>query len=339
MSEKKNDSCRLGKVGGEAIIEGVMMKSPERHSIAVRKEDGSIVYKNKENKTIKTKYKFLGIPLIRGITNFIETLLLSYRTLDDGTNMLGIMDEEEPSKFEKWLEKKLGKNAFMSVVMGISMVFALLLVAFMFVFLPVFITNGIGTLLKTELGFWRNVIEGVLKIIIFVCYLYLASLIPDMKRVFQYHGAEHKSVFCFESGEELTVENVKKFKRFHPRCGTALMFVIILISILVSAIIPAGISQWLRMALKLLTLPLTVGIGYEYVMYAGKHDNPVTRFFSAPGLWMQRITTKEPDDSQIEIAITALKLSMPSVFPDYEPENAVMFEEEKKEQENDEKNG
>lgn len=339
MSEKKNDSCRLGKVGGEAIIEGVMMKSPERHSIAVRKEDGSIVYKNKENKTIKTKYKFLGIPLIRGITNFIETLLLSYRTLDDGTNMLGIMDEEEPSKFEKWLEKKLGKNAFMSVIMGISMVFALLLVAFMFVFLPVFITNGIGTLLKTELGFWRNVIEGVLKIIIFVCYLYLASLIPDMKRVFQYHGAEHKSVFCFESGEELTVENVKKFKRFHPRCGTALMFVIILISILVSAIIPAGISQWLRMALKLLTLPLTVGIGYEYVMYAGKHDNPVTRFFSAPGLWMQRITTKEPDDSQIEIAITALKLSMPSVFPDYEPENAVMFEEEKKEQENDEKNG
>jgi len=265
MSEKKNDSCRLGKVGGEAIIEGVMMKSPERHSIAVRKEDGSIVYKNKENKTIKTKYKFLGIPLVRGITNFIETLLLSYRTLDDGTNMLGIMDEEEPSKFEKWLEKKLGKNAFMSVLMGISMVFALILVAFMFVFLPVFITNGLGTLLNVELGIWRNVIEGVLKIVIFVLYLYLASLIPDMKRVFQYHGAEHKSVFCFESGEELTVENVKKFKRFHPRCGTALMFVIILISILVSAIIPAGISQWLRMALKLLTLPLTVGIGYEYV--------------------------------------------------------------------------
>ena len=339
MSEKKNDSCRLGKVGGEAIIEGVMMKSPERHSIAVRKEDGSIVYKNKENKTIKTKYKILGIPLVRGITNFIETLLLSYRTLDDGTNMLGIMDEEEPSKFEKWLEKKLGKNAFMSVLMGISMVFALILVAFMFVFLPVFITNGLGTLLNVELGFWRNVIEGVLKIVIFVLYLYLASLIPDMKRVFQYHGAEHKSVFCFESGEELTVENVKKFKRFHPRCGTALMFVIILISILVSAIIPAGISQWLRMALKLLTLPLAVGIGYEYVMYAGKHDNPVTRFFSAPGLWMQRITTKEPDDSQIEIAITALKLSMPSVFPDFAPENGKMFEEETKEADNDEKNG
>lgn len=320
---KKEINPRLGTVGGEAVIEGVMMRSKERLSIAVRQENGGIVVKNKKIKTIKDKAKFFRIPFIRGIVNFVEALIMSYSTLNDATAMLGI--EEEPGKFEKWLKKKFGAS-LMSVMMVFSIVFAIALVAALFVYLPIISANGIEKLLSVKLGYWKGAVEGVFKVIIFVLYLFLASLLPDMHRVFEYHGAEHKTVFCYEKGLELTVENVKKQRRFHPRCGTALMFVIIIISIIVSSFIPPELVTWERAVLKILLLPIVVGIGYEFIAYAGKHENAVTRTLSAPGLWMQRITTKEPDASQMECAIAALKSSMPSVFPDYAP---VQFTEAK----------
>ena len=169
-----------------------------------------------------------------------------------------------------------------------------------------------------DIGIWKSAIEGVLKVVIFIAYMLLVSLMPDIKRTFEYHGAEHKSIFCYESGEELTVENVKKHKRFHPRCGTSFMFVMIIISIVIGFILPTDMNTVLRGVCKVLLLPVTMGIGYEFLMYAGKHDNFLIRALSAPGLWMQRITTREPDDGQIEVAIKSLKLAMPAVFPDEE---------------------
>lgn len=310
-----NKNPRLGTVGGEAVIEGLMMKSRERHSIAVRAQDGGIVVKNKSNKTVRDKCRLFRVPFIRGIVNFVETLILSYSTLSDAVDMLGL--EEEPGKFEKWLKKRFGAS-LMNVLTGLSFVFAMALVVGLFVYLPTLAAKGTERLFDVELGYWRSAVEGVFKVIIFVLYLFLASLLPDMHRVFMYHGAEHKTVFCYEHGAELTVENVRRESRYHPRCGTSLLFVIIIISILAATAFTTDVV-WQRVVIKILLLPVVVGVGYEYIMYAGKHDNIVTRILSAPGLWMQRITTKEPDEGQMECAITALKASLPSVFPDFSP--------------------
>lgn len=341
--EKKK--CHKTSIGGQAVIEGVMMLGPKKRAISVRKPDGEIITDIKELDSALHKSKILKLPILRGVVSFFNSLVMGTKALMFSAELVDVEDDETKEKKKEMTQEEIEKeekkqSKIMSVAIMGSVIISLLFSVGLFIMLPAFLVGLLRDLcFPTIPNILATLIEGVVRITIFVVYIFLASLMKDIRRVFEYHGAEHKSIFCYESGEELTVENVKKFKRFHPRCGTALMFVIILISILVSAIIPAGISQWLRMALKLLTLPLTVGIGYEYVMYAGKHDNPVTRFFSAPGLWMQRITTKEPDDSQIEIAITALKLSMPSVFPDFAPENGKMFEEETKEADNDEKNG
>ena len=366
MDKNKCTPCKKTSIGGQALIEGIMMRGPKKTAMAVRHTSGEIRIKEWETGSASVP-KFFKIPIIRGIYSFIVSMKIGYKCLMDSAEMSGLEDEineeakssdaneventdasaKESSKSEEKTDKKRvvkaeekKSSALMNVLMVVASVLGVALALLLFLYLPVKIVDGIAHFAPVfSERFLRSFTEGILRIVIFVVYMASMSLMKDIRRTFMYHGAEHKSIFCYEAGLELTVENIKKMSRFHPRCGTALMFVIILISILVSAIIPAGISQWLRMALKLLTLPLTVGIGYEYVMYAGKHDNPVTRFFSAPGLWMQRITTKEPDDSQIEIAITALKLSMPSVFPDFAPENGKMFEEETKEADNDEKNG
>jgi uncharacterized protein YqhQ len=221
----------------------------------------------------------------------------------------------------------------MSVVMAISMVLGVVLSVGLFFLLPTYVTKGIEWLAggENKLGIFKNVIEGVLKIVIFIAYLLLVSLMKDIRRTFEYHGAEHKSIFCYEAGEELTVENVKKHRRFHPRCGTSFIFVILIISILINSLpfIPWD-NAFLRLLLKLLVLPITVGVGFEFIMLAGKYDNVFTRILSAPGLLMQRITTREPDDSQIEVAIIALKSSLPNEFPDYryeDPHDAIPAEE------------
>lgn len=322
MAEK---NCRLGTVGGQAVIEGVMMKNKDEFALAVRMPEGNIRVTKDECKSVKEKFKFLGWPIIRGVVNMIESLILSMKTLTISADAFGI--EEEETKFEIWLKEKFGKS-LLDFVMVIAMILGVALGVGLFFFLPLFISSSLFDKAGEETKWYATLIEGGIKIAIFVGYIWLVSFMKDIKRVFEYHGAEHKTIFCYEAGEDLTPENVKKYKRFHPRCGTSFIFVILLLSILVSSIVysfPIMKSNIiLKFTSKLLTLPLTVGIGYEFIRFAGKHDNVITRIFSAPGLWMQRITTREPDETQIEVAIASLKCALPEEFPEaeelYKPE-------------------
>lgn len=319
MSREKNTvrAERLGKVGGQAVLEGVMMKSGEDVCLAVRKEDGSIEKKNSKFVSLRKKYKLCNLPLIRGVVNFVEMMYLSMGTLSDSAEMLGIDDAEgeSESKFDNWVNEKLD-GKIMPIIMGIASVLGVLLSVALFVLIPTAVTKGISYLADKELN-WalRSAIEGVLKIGIFMAYLALVSLMPDIKRTFEYHGAEHKSVACYEKGLELTPANAEGCTRFHPRCGTSFIVVMLIISIFIGMFIHID-SVLLRMLAKLALIIPTVGIGFEFIMYAGRHDNALVRLLSAPGLWMQRITTREPDRSQLEVAIKALKGAIPAEFPE-----------------------
>ena len=323
---------KRGKVGGQAVLEGVMMKSGDNVALTVRKEDGTTVTKNSKFVSVKKKSAFFRIPIIRGFVNFIESMILSFSTLSDSADMLGIDDDLGESKFEKWLAKHFG-GRITDIIMGIAMVLALVFSVVLFFWLPAFLTKCIEHF-TGDLGLWKSAIEGVIKIGIFVSYLLLVSLMKDIRRTFEYHGAEHKSIFCYEAGKELTVENVREQSRFHPRCGTSFMFVMLGLSIIFGLFITWD-NQVVRVLFKLLTLPLVMGVGYEFLIYAGKHDNFIVRALSAPGLWMQRITTREPDDNQIECAIISLKASMPDEFPPEEKaeEEKAEAETEKSEEE------
>lgn len=322
MAEK---NCRLGTVGGQAVIEGVMMKNKDEFALAVRMPEGNIRVTKDECKSVKEKFKFLGWPIIRGVVNMIESLILSMKTLTISADAFGI--EEEETKFEIWLREKFGKS-ILDFVMVIAMILGVALGVGLFFFLPLFISSSLFDKSGEETKWYATLIEGGIKIAIFVGYIWLVSFMKDIRRVFEYHGAEHKTIFCYEAGEDLTPENVKKYKRFHPRCGTSFIFVILLLSIVVSSVVysfPIMKSNIIfKFASKILTLPLTVGIGYEFIRFAGKHDNIITRILSAPGLWMQRITTREPDETQIEVAIASLKCALPEEFPEaielYNPE-------------------
>lgn len=318
---KKEKNCRLGKVGGQAVLEGIMMRSGDNVALAVRKDDGSIEIKNSKFVSLRKNHKWANIPLLRGCINMVEMLKLSYGTLDDSMKMLGIDEMEDETKFEKWLRKVCG-DKLMTIIMGIAMVLSVVLSVGLFVLLPNFIAMGANALYGhftngADLpSFLQNVLAGVVRIIIFVIYMALTSLMPDIRRTFEYHGAEHKTVACYESGMELTVENSRKCSRFHPRCGTSFIFVMLIISILVTAFI--NWNTWPKIAImltKIAMLPVIAGVGFEFLMLAGKYPNAVTKFLSLPGLWMQRITTQEPDDSQLEIAIIAIKNAMPDEFP------------------------
>ena len=309
-TNNNNDtSCRLGTVGGQAVLEGVMMKSKDLVALSVRNTDGNIVTETEKFTTIRNKYKFLRLPIIRGIVNFAETMLLSFKTLNRSADLLGI--EEEPSKFEIWLEKKFGKSVT-AIASVIGTFLGLGLSVLLFLYLPALISDLIDKVYYNK--YLKSVVEGVLKILIFTAYIALVGLIPDMKRVFQYHGAEHKSIFCHEAGLELTPENVKKQSRFHPRCGTSFLFVMMFLGIIIS-VFYIDLPRLPRVLVKLIILPLIVGIGFEFIKFAGTHDNLLVRILSAPGLWVQRLTTKEPDIDQIEVAISSLKASLPDIYP------------------------
>ncbi|MBO5010590.1 MAG: DUF1385 domain-containing protein [Clostridia bacterium] len=314
-------SCRLNKVGGQAVLEGVMMKAGERTVTTCRKADGSLVVTDDSFKSIRKKYKILNIPVIRGVVNFIEMMILSFKTLGASADALGL-EEEEPSKFEKWLAKRLGVG-ITDFIMVVSLILGLGLSVLLFVLLPGWISYAIDWVLSLfglSLGVLSAVVEGVVKVGIFIAYLSLVSLMPDIKRTFMYHGAEHKSIACFEAGDELTPENAAKHKRFHPRCGTSFMFFMILLGIFAGLIIKQlipGLSVWAYSGIRILILPLLMGIGYEVIMLAGKHDNIVTRVISTPGLWVQRITTKEPTPDMLEVAITSIKCALRDEFPEF----------------------
>ena len=320
-TENKKESCRLNKVGGQAVLEGVMMKAGERTVTTCRKSDGSLVVTDDSFKSVRKKYKILNLPILRGVVNFVEMMILSFKTLGASADALGL-EEEEPSKFEKWLANKLGVG-ITDFIMVISLLLGLALSALLFVLLPGWISYGIDWILGffgVSLGVWSAVVEGVAKVGIFISYLSLVSLMPDIKRTFMYHGAEHKSIACFEAGDELTPENAAKHKRFHPRCGTSYMFFMILLGIFAGLIIKQlipGLDVWAYSLIRILILPILMGVGYEVIMLAGKHDNIITRAISAPGLWVQRITTKEPTLDMLEVAITSIKCALRDDFPEF----------------------
>lgn len=314
MSNKEN-CCPKVSVGGQALIEGIMMQGPKGAAMSVRVPDGSIDTEILEVKHIRDKFKPAGWPLIRGIFNMVESLLFGFKCMEKSAEKAGLDDDTDPenmSKLDKWISDHFGPK-MMAVVTGISMVLGCGLAFLLFFYLPTFLVDTVDKyLFKDALANLHPLFEGIMRMIIFVSYIWIVSKIPDIKRVFMYHGAEHKSIFCYEQGLELTVENVRKQKRFHPRCGTSFIFVILIISILLSSalvVIFPGIDEiravW--MAIKLLIVPLTVGIGYEFIRYAGKHDNMLVKILSAPGLWMQRLTTVEPTDDIIEVGIESIK--------------------------------
>ena len=339
MSKTKNElSCRLGKVGGQAVLEGVMMKAGDRTVTSCRKADGTIYVHDDTFTSIRTKNKFLDLPIIRGLVNFIEMMKLSVGTMTAAAEALGL-EEEEETKFEKWLKKHFGAR-LVDFIMLIGIVLGVCLSLFLFLFLPNFLASILDTFIfGGALGVWTAVIEGVLKVAIFLSYLWLVSLMPDIKRTFMYHGAEHKSIACFESGTELSPENAKNYTRFHPRCGTSFMFFMILLGIFaglfVKMLLP-GLNFWSYLGIRFLILPIVMGLGYEYIMIAGKHPNFITKIFSAPGIWVQRITTKEPTTDMLEVAIVSLKCALRDEFPEFQKfydERAWEIKTEKAEQE------
>ena len=304
-------SCKKTSIGGQALIEGIMMRGPKRSVMAVRKKDGSIDISERKFTDLKAKYPILKLPIIRGVAGFIESMTVGYKAMMDSAEISGYLDEEELKKEEKKDESKL-----MAVITVIATVLAVILSVGLFIYLPSLAFKGVNYLAGGVLSPLQSLFEGILKIIIFLGYMYVVSLMKDIDRVFRYHGAEHKTIFCYEAGEELTVENVRTKGRFHPRCGTSFMILMLIVSIFITFILDAIVPWlkgvlWARTIIKLLLVPVICGIGYELIKICGKYDNIATRIVAAPGLWIQRITVKEPDDSMIEIAIAAMKEVIP----------------------------
>lgn len=320
-------------IGGQAVIEGVMMRGPEKIAVAVRKPDGDIIV-DEQDIGKGRKSKIAKLPIIRGCVGFFDSMILGVKSLMFSAKFFDVDDdgneiEQEPSKFEAWLEKKLDSEAAMNVVIYCSVILSLIMSVGLFILLPTLIAGFLTDFMHVSGNTLLTLTEGVVRIAIFIVYLSLVSQMKDIKRVFMYHGAEHKSIFCYEKGLPLTVENVRKQSRLHPRCGTSFLLIVMVISILVFSIIPwqqeaftnipyiGGIfvampwAIW-RILLRLLLLPFVAGISYEIIKFAGRYDNILTKIISAPGMWFQYITTNEPDDSQIEVAIASLKAVIPN---------------------------
>lgn len=307
-------------VGGQALIEGILMKGPKCSAMALRLPDGSIEVEEKKITSLRDKNKFFAFPLVRGIVSFVESMIQGYKCLMESAEKVSFEDIkndddiENMSKVDRWITEHFGEK-MMTVISVISMILGFGLAFALFFYLPTLAADFLNKVTDGAVTNFRALIEGVVRIIIFVVYMLLVSQMKDIKRMFMYHGAEHKSIFCFEAGEELTVENVRKMSRLHPRCGTSFMFVMILISILLSSVISIAFPMLrdirpLWMAIKILLLPLVMGLGFEFIKFAGCHDNLFVKIVSAPGLWMQRITTNEPTDDIIEVGIAALKAAL-----------------------------
>ena len=307
--------AKYTSIGGQALIEGILMKSPEKTALAVRMPNGEIDLSYINGKSVREKYKILNLPVIRGVIAFAESMINGYKAMMLSAEKSGFTDlEEEKPKDEK------KQNALVNTVMVIGSVLGVLLAVVLFMYLPRLFVSGIEYLFSVKITskLLRSAIEQFLKLTIFVIYVFAVSFMKDIKRVFMYHGAEHKTIFAYEKGLELTVENVRTQKRFHPRCGTSFMILMILVSIIISTavqmIFPTVYNiRWLWVIAKILIIPITCGIGFEILKICGKYDNVLTRIISAPGMWLQRITTKEPEDGMIEIAIAALNACEPEV--------------------------
>ncbi len=338
---KKETACSLKKtsIGGQALIEGIMMRGPKISAMAVRDPEGNMVVEQWENKTSK-RPKFCKWPIIRGVFGFIDSMVMGYKALMRSAE-IAIDEEDEKAKKSKDKaeetaadvkeektddKKKKSNDTIFGIAMGVASVLGIVLAVALFIILPSFIYSWLEGLLPfLPLGnaalnsLVKSAFEGLLRIAVLVAYMALVTLMKDIRRTFMYHGAEHKTIFCYEHGLELTVENVKKERRFHPRCGTSFLILMLLVSMLISFFIDPIFLLTLgsvphvivRSAIKLLLLPINMGIGYELIKFAGKHDNLLTRIISAPGMWLQHITVLEPEDDMIECAITAFKKVIP----------------------------
>lgn len=302
-----NKSCKKTSIGGQALIEGIMMRGPYKTVMSVRQKDGQIIREEVNWNSLTKKNKFFSLPIIRGIVSFIESLVYGYKALMRSAELSGMLDEEEENKDNS---KTMGVISVVSLILGFALAIGL------FIYLPIGIFNLFDYLISADLKPYKVLIESVVKISIFVAYICSVTLMKDVKRTFMYHGAEHKTIFCYEQQLDLTVENVKPQSRFHPRCGTSFMILMLIVSIGVNfaliALFPALKELNILWGIaKLAMIPLICGIGYELIKFCGKHENIVTKIISAPGMWLQRATTKEPDDEMIEIAIDALKAVIP----------------------------
>ena len=309
MAENKQGTFRT-TIGGQALIEGILMRGPEKDAIVVRAPEG-LVTKVTERKFIKDKFPILGWPIIRGMATFLSSIVTGVKALMFSADYFPDDENAQPSKFDQWLEKHVPAEKLQSVLVAFSVVLSLGMTLVLFMLLPTFVAG----LFHAKSAALHNLIEGVVKVLIFLAYLILCSKQKDVRRVFCYHGAEHKTIFCYEAGLPLTVENARIQPKHHPRCGTSFLFVVIIVSILVSSIVFPYINWqniWVRIGVKLLLLVPVVGITYEFNRAVGAHDNKLTRILSAPGMWMQNFTTNEPDDSMLEVAIQAMKLVLPA---------------------------
>ena len=309
-------------IGGQALIEGIMMRGPEKDAVVVRRPEGLNV--EVTPRKVRSGKSPLSWPLIRGTVNFFDSQVVGVKALLHSADLSPEESAEEPSKLDQWLEKKLGNEKFQKAVVGIAVFLGLALSILLFFLLPMIIGGFFDTWIRSTLAL--NLIEGIIRMAIFLIYMIAVSRMSEMKRVFSYHGAEHKTIRCYEAGLPLTVENVRAQTRLHPRCGTSFLLVVMVISILVFSVassvllslIPAladmrggFLYRLIMIAFKLLLLPLVVSITYEINRWAGRHDNFFTRILTAPGMWMQNFTTNEPDDGMIEVGIAALQAVLP----------------------------
>ena len=299
-------------IGGQALIEGIMMMGPKKKAIVVRGPEG-LVTQVEDRKFIKDKYPILGWPFIRGVVNFGSSMVNGVKALmfsaDYYPEEEGV-EPEKPSKIDLWLEEHLEEEKAQQAIIYLAVFLGVMFSVGLFILLPTLLAGFVSPWIGS--GVLRNLVEGAIRITLFVIYMIAVSRMKDMKRVFSYHGAEHKTIACYEAGLPLTVENVRQQTRFHPRCGTSFLFVVMIISILVFSVVRWS-NPFIRMALRLALLPVVVGISYEINRFVGRHDNKFTRALVAPGLWFQRFTTNEPDDSMIEVGIEAVKLVLPEV--------------------------
>ena len=301
---------KITTIGGQALMEGIMMVGPQRTVAAFCSEEGQISTEEISVPRLTKLYPILGKPFIRGIFSLIDSFRLGYKALSLSADKLtGGEEEEELSGFDKWLNDHLGEK-ITGVIMAIASVLGIALAIALFFFLPTVLFNLLKAVAPGEISGWRSIFEGVIRIGIFVGYVVLIGMVPDIKRTFQYHGAEHKTIFCYENDLPLTVENVRKQKRFHPRCGTSFLILMLVIGIIVGFFIPFS-NPFLRTFTKLLCIPVIMNVGYEVQKACARHDGWLSRAVTAPGLWMQRLTVKEPDDKMIEAAIAAMEAVIP----------------------------
>ena len=313
--ENEGAVCFRTSIGGQALLEGILMRGPQKPAIVCRTPDG-LVEKVDELHLVKDKHPILGWPLIRGVVTFLDSMVKGMQALTYSADLLPLEEQGEPDKLDQWIEAHFSEEKAKDIIIGVAVVLGIALSVGLFVLLPTLLGKLSMRLISGMNSLSLSLVEGVIRIVIFLLYLWGVSRMSDVARMFAYHGAEHKTIFCYEKGLPLTVENVRTQSRFHPRCGTSFLFVVVIISILVFSVISSFLTNWssfwIRFGLHLLLLPLIVALSYELNRWVGRHEDlTIARILSAPGKWLQRLTTNEPDDSMIERAIRSLELVIP----------------------------